>query len=63
MEAARCRDEETELLAKNGNSKPVKTSAPKPPPADEEMSAGMDDEFVVVATYDGTWNQVEAAKD
>lgn len=63
MEAARCRDEETELLTKNTNETPIKASALKPPPATEEMPACPDDEFVVVATYDGTWNHVEDSKD
>ncbi|MBE0544589.1 MAG: response regulator [Verrucomicrobia bacterium] len=63
MEAARCRDEETELLAKNAIETPPEVSAPKPPPATEQETTCPDDEFVVVATYDGTWNQVEADKD
>jgi CheY-like chemotaxis protein len=57
MEAARCDDEETALVAKKSVEAPAKPSSP--PPA-EDHSLG--DEIVVVATYDGKWNPVDGSK-
>lgn len=48
MEAARSRDEETVLVQKPAEDKPSAPPANTPP-------ASPDDEFVVVATYDGKW--------
>ena len=58
MEAARCCDEETVLVARNPNEKPVEPSGPDPLPAAESESGDPGDEFVVVATYDGEWSPV-----
>jgi hypothetical protein len=62
MEAARVSDEETSFLAKSAvPAAPVPVpSAIKPP--EEKVESNLEDELVVVATYDGQWSPVEAAK-
>jgi CheY-like chemotaxis protein len=56
MDAARASDEETSLLNKKSSpAAPVKIPSPNLP----EESAAPDDEFVVVATYDGEWKPID----
>jgi len=71
MEAARCRDEETDLLERTAAEfeTAIITAAPdlpdQPPAADEDYlksESESGDDFVVVATYDGQWNPVEGSK-
>jgi CheY-like chemotaxis protein len=59
LEAARCRDEETDFLRGRPPETPTKPVAPDPPPAAAENHAGPGDDFVVVATYDGQWSPVD----
>ncbi len=61
MEAARCRDEETDSLRRNPTKTTTKAVAPDPPPAAAENRAEPGDDFVVVATYDGQWSPVDVA--
>lgn len=69
MEAARCRDEETDLLERNAAEieTTITSAAPvvlesEPPPATELDIGDPEDEFVVVATYDGEWSPVEGSR-
>ena len=73
MEAARACDEETSLIRKTPVGSPAKTSAPgpvsgtnphphKPAPAADGKPAGLGDEVVVVATYDGKWKATDDSK-
>ena len=67
MEAARCCDEETDLLGRNQTeSETTITAIPTEPPDKSpvaEISNGEPgDEFVVVATYNGEWTPVDASK-
>ena len=55
MEAARCCDEETAFLAQNSTATTSELPAPNESPAAEGEPAEPDDEFVVLATYDGQW--------
>jgi CheY-like chemotaxis protein len=57
LEAARNTDEETSLITK----KSVEEAA-KPPPEPEVNPAGLGDDIVVVATYDGEWHSKNEAK-
>ena len=61
MEAARCRDEETDSLRRNPTQTTTKAVAPDPAPAAAENRAEPGDDFVVVATYDGQWSPVDVA--
>ena len=61
MEAARCRDEETDSLRRNPTKTTTKAVAPDPAPAAAENRAEPGDDFVVVATYDGQWSPVDVA--
>jgi CheY-like chemotaxis protein len=73
MEAARCCDEGTDLLERNGADPTVTETTmtvikPGPAPVAEELSTGIEhsepeEEFVVVATYDGQWSPVNGSKD
>ena len=56
MEAARRSDEETALTARNATATASERPAPSVSPAAAGDPAGPDDEFVVVATYDGQWS-------
>lgn len=56
LDAARANDEETVML-KNPDAK----STPPPPPANQE-TLSPDDEFIVVATYDGEWKPEDGEK-
>lgn len=70
MEAARCFDEETVML--KPAPAPVEPLAPSPAPAEPAASkpaapptvapATPDDDFVVVATYDGEWKPTDEPK-
>ena len=60
MEAARCCDEDTAFLAKKATERPLKASAADSSPAEAD-TATPDDDFVVMATYDGHWNPVASA--
>jgi hypothetical protein len=73
MDAARCRDEETDLLDRKASETEtrVKVAAPEPsesPESSETPAAARadngdpGDEFVVVATYDGEWTPVDASR-
>ena len=57
MEAARCCDEGTAFIAKKTAERSIKS-----PVADAALvtteEAETDDDFVVVATYDGRWSPV-----
>jgi CheY-like chemotaxis protein len=61
MEAARCRDEETAFLHRNPaeTQLTINAVAPAPPPAAAENHTAPEDEFVVVATYDGKWRPAD----
>jgi CheY-like chemotaxis protein len=69
MEAARCRDEDTSLIRRESADTEMtrKPAAPAPVTAKSTTSAAEkkynepDDEFVVVATYDGEWSAVDGA--
>lgn len=59
MEAARCCDEDTAFIVKKAAERSTKTPAPEVTPATEEKAEKIDvadDDFVVVATYDGQWS-------
>ena len=65
MEAARCRDEETDLLRRTATvvettGKPITPETP--PVAAVEQHADPVDDFVVVATYDGKWSPADDAR-
>jgi CheY-like chemotaxis protein len=73
MEAARVCDEETVLIRKKpaegtassavAGPVPVETPRPKEsPPSPDEKPAGLGDDIVVVATYDGKWKPVDDSK-
>ena len=71
MEAARCRDEETDLVNKNSAESETTITALVPdtsadtsdlPPATGTDYSQGDEDFVVVATYDGAWMPVEGSK-
>ncbi len=72
MEAARCFDEETVVLNTKPAAAPVETVAPSPAPAESPAPkpaappavapAAPDDDFVVVATYDGEWKPADELK-
>lgn len=75
MEAARCRDEETDLLERTAAEfetaiiaaapdLPDQPSAPDAdyPESEFESESESGDDFVVVATYDGQWNPVEGPR-
>jgi CheY-like chemotaxis protein len=67
MEAARCRDEETDFLQRNPTETEITKKAvePEPDPVEPETvpvadnHAGPNDDFVVVATYDGKWSATD----
>jgi len=56
LDAARANDEETGHIKKSD----VKPAAAPPPPNNESLSP--DDEFIVVATYDGEWKPEDGEK-
>lgn len=58
MEAARCCDEGTAFIAKKAADRSTKASEPDSASATEEDEATADDDFVVIATYDGRWSPV-----
>jgi len=70
MEAARCCDEDTALLRRKEadhqtDKQPVVPDAPPgpvPPPVSERKFNEPDEEFVVVATYDGQWSAVDGPR-
>lgn len=72
MEAARCFDEETVVLHKQPLPAPVETAAPstipmepaapKPAAPATATPAAPEDDFVVVATYDGEWKPADEPK-
>jgi CheY-like chemotaxis protein len=67
MEAARCCDEDTALLRKEEvnhhtdkqPAAPDSDRQPAQPPAADRQFDQPDEEFVVVATYDGQWSRVQ----
>jgi CheY-like chemotaxis protein len=63
MEAARCRDEGTDLPDRHSADTEtiVKPVPPKEPLVVEGEFAEAGDDFVVVATYDGEWNPVDGS--
>jgi len=61
LEAARCRDEETDSLRRNPTETTTKAVAPDPRPAAAENHAEPGDDFVVVATYDGKWSPADVS--
>ena len=61
MEAARCCDEETAFIARNSNATTSELPAPNASPAAEGEPVEPDDEFVVVATYDGQWSDMDGS--
>ena len=66
MEAARCRDEETDLRSRKATETEttIKPVAPDPPQeAVVDDGEPSEDEFVVVASYDGQWSPVEVSED
>lgn len=58
MEAARCCDEETAILTKPPRELATQASALADPVSVPAIEAIADDDFVVVATYDGQWSPV-----
>jgi len=62
MEAARCHDEETSLLSKASVQAPSQPHVAEPALVTEVNHSQSDDEFVVVATYDGQWSPVDGSK-
>ncbi len=64
MEAARCRDEETDLVERQAakSDTTLKLVIREMPSTTGPDFTKPDEEFVVVATYDGEWSPVEAAK-
>jgi CheY-like chemotaxis protein len=64
MDAARCRDEETDLLGQKPDEAEtrIQAVAPDPPAAAEADNGEAGEDFIVVATYDGQWSPVDAAK-
>jgi CheY-like chemotaxis protein len=61
MEAARRSDEETAVIAQTSPAPTSEPPAPNAFPAPAGDPGGPDDEFVVVATYDGQWSAVDRA--
>lgn len=72
LEAARCFDEETVVLHRPPATAPAETVAPSPAPVAQPApppaappagdASAPDDEFVVVATYDGEWKPADEPK-
>jgi pSer/pThr/pTyr-binding forkhead associated (FHA) protein len=63
MEAARTNDEETVMLAKPAApapAAPAPAPVPAPAPIDTTNPLSPDDDFIVVATYDGTWTKTNS---
>lgn len=61
MEAARRADEETALIDRKPTATPDEPPAPSATPAAAGDPAGPEDEFVVVATYDGHWSPADGS--
>ncbi len=67
MEAARCRDEETDLVSKNLAESETKITALVPDSSNRSAAITQDhseceEDFVVVAEYDGGWTPVDGSK-
>jgi len=62
MEAARRSDEDTALITKSSAEHAAKLPKPSPAAAEKAEQTTPDDDFVVVATYDGEWKAADDSK-